>query len=170
MAEGPGSLIRPLPKDNETIFNSHPVLKKKNPLQFNNPFFENCFIKGLIGGGAGFGMGMFFGLLMSSFETHPYNTAIDTNLSTMTQIKLQFKQMGTRSWTTGKQFGAVGLIYSFVECGIDKWRAKHSMVNTISAGCLTGGLLTIRGGPQAAGLGCAGFAAFSAAIEHFTHS
>lgn len=57
------------------------------------------------------------------------------------------------------------------------------MVNSLSAGCFTGAVLSakgkrfwhgfvflltgILGGPKAALMGCAGFAAFSAAVEHF---
>ena len=41
------------------------------------------------------------------------------------------------------------------------------MVNSVSAGCITGGLLAMNAGPQAAAMGCAGFAAFSAAIDYF---
>lgn len=63
-----------------------------------------------------------------------------------------------------------------------QYRAKHDIVNTLSAGCFTGGVLSAKGimdlikydfihfnigGPKAALVGCAGFAAFSAIIEQF---
>lgn len=48
-----------------------------------------------------------------------------------------------------------------------QYRAKHDMVNSVSAGCFTGAVLAVRAGPQAAALGCVGFAAFSAAIDYF---
>ena len=41
------------------------------------------------------------------------------------------------------------------------------MKNGIAAGCLTGGFLARSGGPAAVGVGCAGFAAFSAAIDYY---
>ncbi len=41
------------------------------------------------------------------------------------------------------------------------------MYNGVSAGCITGGVLAAQGGPYAIVVGCAGFAAFSAAIDHF---
>ena len=51
--------------------------------------------------------------------------------------------------------------------GVVQYRAKHDMVNSVSAGCFTGAVLAARAGPQAAGLGCVGFAAFSAAVDYF---
>jgi len=46
-------------------------------------------------------------------------------------------------------------------------RAKHDTTNTAVAGCVTGGALAVKGGPKATCIGCAGFAAFSVAIEKF---
>ena len=41
------------------------------------------------------------------------------------------------------------------------------MTNGVAAGCITGGVLAAKAGPQAALVGCAGFAAFSAAIDYY---
>ncbi|RHN61737.1 Mitochondrial inner membrane translocase subunit Tim17/Tim22/Tim23/peroxisomal protein PMP24 [Medicago truncatula] len=46
-------------------------------------------------------------------------------------------------------------------------RAKHDITNTFVAGCTTGAAISAKGGPQAACMGCAGFAAFSVVIEKF---
>ena len=46
-------------------------------------------------------------------------------------------------------------------------RAKHDIYNSIAAGCVTGGAISASGGPQAACVGCVGFAAFSAVIDKF---
>ena len=48
-----------------------------------------------------------------------------------------------------------------------KFRAKNDMKNGIAAGCVTGGVLAAKAGPQAAAVGCLGFAAFSAAIDSY---
>ncbi|GLU11921.1 hypothetical protein SLE2022_286390 [Rubroshorea leprosula] len=84
------------------------------------------------------------------------------------EVDLDFswaKQMGQRSWSSAKTFAVMGLIFSAVECVVEKSRAKHDMTNTVVAGCATGGAMSARGGPKAACAGCAGFAAFSVFIE-----
>ena len=75
--------------------------------------------------------------------------------------------MGSRSFSSAKNFGLVGLIFSGTECCIEGYRAKNDLTNGVAAGCLTGGILASKAGPQAAALGCAGFAAFSAAIDAY---
>jgi len=81
------------------------------------------------------------------------------------QLAHGFKDMGARSWSTAKNFGAVGALFAGIECGIEGLRAKNDLGNGVAAGCLTGAILARNGGPQAAAVGCAGFAAFSAAID-----
>jgi mitochondrial import inner membrane translocase subunit TIM22 len=81
------------------------------------------------------------------------------------QLKVGFKDMGTRSYSTAKNFGKVGLMFSGIECGIEGFRAKNDIANGVAAGCLTGGILARSGGPTAVAGGCAAFAAFSAAID-----
>lgn len=83
------------------------------------------------------------------------------------QLKVGFKDMGTRAFSTAKNFGKVGALYSGIECGIEGMRAKNDLVNGISAGCLTGGILAKAAGPTAMAGGCAAFAAFSAAIDMY---
>lgn len=48
-----------------------------------------------------------------------------------------------------------------------QYRAKNDLTNGIAAGCITGGALGAKAGPQAAAIGCVGFAAFSAAIDSY---
>lgn len=54
-----------------------------------------------------------------------------------------------------------------MECAIEGYRAKNVLSNGVMAGCITGGVLAAPAGPQAAAFGCAGFAAFSAAIDYY---
>ncbi|KAK5656115.1 hypothetical protein OQA88_4875 [Cercophora sp. LCS_1] len=132
---------------------------------------ESCYAKTAMSGVAGFGLGGLFGMFMASmaYDT-PYHTAGATNtpvssLPWKQQLKVGFKDMGSRSWSTAKNFGMVGALFSGIECGIEGLRAKNDMGNGVAAGCLTGAILARNGGPQAAAVGCAGFAAFSAAID-----
>ncbi|KAL8667814.1 MAG: hypothetical protein Q9202_000279 [Teloschistes flavicans] len=83
------------------------------------------------------------------------------------QLRRGFKDMGTRSYSSAKSFGIIGAIFAGTECCIESYRAKSDLKNGIAAGCITGGVLGAKAGPQAAAFGCAGFAAFSAAIDAF---
>ncbi|RLN59457.1 hypothetical protein BBJ28_00005811 [Nothophytophthora sp. Chile5] len=53
-------------------------------------------------------------------------------------------------------------------CATEKARARHDVGNELVAGCATGAALAAGQGYQAQCLGCAGFAAFSYAINYFT--
>ena len=75
--------------------------------------------------------------------------------------------MGSRSYSSAKNFAIVGSIFAGTECCIESYRAKNDLWNGVSAGCLTGGVLAAGAGPKAAAVGCAGFAAFSAAIDYY---
>ncbi|KAH6641485.1 Tim17/Tim22/Tim23/Pmp24 family-domain-containing protein [Chaetomium tenue] len=148
---------------------------------------ESCYAKTAMSGVAGFALGGLFGLFMASmaYDT-PYHTAGAgmpgapgvpgipgsaaagkpfTSLPLRQQVAHGFKDMGARSWSTAKNFGAVGALFSGIECGIEGLRAKNDLGNGVAAGCLTGAILARNGGPQASAVGCAGFAAFSAAID-----
>ena len=90
-----------------------------------------------------------------------------STLSTREQIRRGFKDMGSRSYSSAKNFAIVGALFSGTECCIEGLRAKNDLANGVAAGCITGGILGAQAGPQAALLGCAGFAAFSAAIDAY---
>ncbi|KAG6507756.1 mitochondrial import inner membrane translocase subunit TIM22-4-like [Zingiber officinale] len=125
--------------------------------------WNNCAVRsvasGVMGGGLGFFMGMFLGALD--------NPIMQEEMTTKQQLIFQAKQMGRRSISSAKAFGIMGLIFSAAECVVEKTRAKHDTTNTVVAGCVTGGAISAKGGPKAACVGCAGFAAFSVAIEKF---
>lgn len=61
----------------------------------------------------------------------------------------------------------MGALFAGSECVVEKMRAKHDMYNSVYAGCATGAVLAHSGGPKAMCIGCATFAAFSAAIDKF---
>ena len=141
----------------------------------------SCPGKSVMSGVTGFFLGGVFGIFMASMA---YDTPFsvpnsDGSLSQMQkmadlplrqQVKLQFADMGKRAYTSAKNFGYIGLIYAGVECVVESTRAKNDLYNGITAGCITGGALAYKNGPQAAALGCAGFALFSAAIDTYLRS
>jgi import inner membrane translocase subunit TIM22 len=90
-----------------------------------------------------------------------------TSLPLKQQLKVGFRDMGTRSYSMARNFGKVGALFAGIECGIEGLRAKNDLANGVAAGCLTGGILAKNAGPQAAAGGCVAFAAFSAAIDAY---
>lgn len=135
---------------------------------------QSCPGKTVLSGVMGFGLGGMFGLFMASMS---YDTTFGhteaakiAHLPFKQQMKLQFSDMGRRSWSSAKNFGFIGGVYTGVECCIESLRAKNDMANSIWAGCITGGGLAIKSGPQAALFGCGAFAAFSTAIEMYMRS
>ncbi|KAI1007951.1 hypothetical protein K3495_g284 [Podosphaera aphanis] len=129
---------------------------------------ESCPAKTVMSGVMGFGLGGVFGLFMASmqYDTPLHNSPVPSK-PLREQLKAGFKDMGTRSFSSAKNFGKVGAIFAGTECCIEGYRAKNDLTNGILAGCITGGVLAASAGPQAAAVGCAGFAAFSAAIDTY---
>ncbi|KAJ3276144.1 Mitochondrial import inner membrane translocase subunit tim22 [Borealophlyctis nickersoniae] len=127
---------------------------------------ESCPAKVVMSGAAGFALGGTFGMFMSSVDWGA-NTEEFRNMKTKDQIKVTLKDMGSKSYSSAKNFMVVGAIFSGTECLIETYRAKNDIWNGVSAGCLTGGALAARAGPKAAVLGCGGFAAFSAVIDYW---
>ncbi|CDR43107.1 CYFA0S11e00298g1_1 [Cyberlindnera fabianii] len=136
-------------------------------------FMTSCPGKSAISGVTGFGLGGVFGLFMASMAYDvPIGNATGhiSDLPFKQQMKLQFTDMGKRAWSSAKNFGFIGMIYAGVECGVESLRAKNDIYNGVAAGCITGGGLAFKSGPQAAAIGCAGFAAFSTAIDLYMRS
>jgi import inner membrane translocase subunit TIM22 len=125
--------------------------------------YNNCVVRSVLSGVMGGGLGVMMGLFLGALE----NPVMAEEMTARQQIVYQAKQMGRRSMGNAKTFAVMGLIFSAVECVVEKARARHDVTNSAVAGCVTGGALAVKGGPQAACMGCAGFAAFSVAIEKF---
>eukprot|EP00457_Paulinella_chromatophora_P017028 gb/GEZN01017967.1/.p1 GENE.gb/GEZN01017967.1/~~gb/GEZN01017967.1/.p1 ORF type:complete len:217 (-),score=25.41 gb/GEZN01017967.1/:97-747(-) len=158
--------------DPEAVLNFVPHLPKDyNPSLGNISVMDNCIFKCLFSGVAGYGMGLFMGVVMGSFGENPVvQDPSLANKSTREQLKIMMKDTKIKSLSMAKNFGQVGMLYSMCECLIERQRASHDILNPIMAGCAAGGVLGARGGPQATALGCAGFAAFSTAIELYLRS
>jgi len=152
-------------------------LQEQQMIKLMQTFMESCPAKTVLSGTMGFALGGVFGLFMSSMR---YDTPLGsgvpgaatgataiTDLPMRAQLKAGFKDMGRASWSSAKNFGKVGGIFAGVECGIEGLRARNDLGNGVAAGCITGGVLARKAGPQAVAVGCVGFAAFSAAIDSY---
>lgn len=135
---------------------------------------ESCPSKLAIAGVMGFGLGGMFGIFMSSmrYDT-PLSAGLPGGVGTISdlpvreQLRLGFKDMGRSAYSSAKNFGYIGALFAGSECAIEGFRAKNDLVNGAAAGCFTGAFLARGAGPQAAAIGCAGFAAFSTAIDSY---
>lgn len=126
---------------------------------------ENCAFKTVMACVLGYGLGGAFGVFTAGLDSSmPSYVAPDTQNQTAKSI---FKEMKSRAASYGKNFAVVGAMFSATECVLESYRGKTDLQNGTMAGCITGGMLGLRAGGQAAVLGCAGFAAFSTAIDYY---
>ncbi|KAF0853091.1 mitochondrial TIM22 translocase of inner membrane Tim22 subunit [Andalucia godoyi] len=134
-----------------------------NPYQkYVDMFTESCITKALISGGVGFLMGMGLGAFALSWEMQQNEARV--------KVWEGFKQMGKKSYALGKNFGSVGLVFSGIECVVEKERGTHDHWNGLIAGCASGAVFGVKSGPKGMAIGCAGFAAFSAVMERVFQS
>jgi len=126
---------------------------------------ESCMFKAGMATVIGGAMGVFFGV---------FTAAIDPNMTTVTDkpqtARDIWREMLSRSKSYGKSFAFLGLALSGTECVIETYRAKSDLKNSLYSGCLVGGGMGLRAGIMPGCLGCAGFAAFSAAIDAYMKS
>lgn len=75
----------------------------------------------------GFGMGFLFSSMDNIQLEEKYS-----NLSTKDQLRASWRHMKSRSWGMAKSFGAIGTVYSAIECGTEKvinarqWDLPHT--------------------------------------------
>lgn len=173
--------IQPSTNSEKPFSELNPDEQGERGAQMMMNFMTSCPGKSVISGVTGFALGGVLGLFMASmsYDTPLHvptpgnlNSAVQqiSDLPMKQQIKIQFADMGKRSYSSAKNFGYIGMIYAGVECVVESVRAKNDIYNGVSAGCITGGGLAYKSGPQAALIGCAGFAAFSAAIDMYMKS
>lgn len=130
-------------------------------------FMNHCAVRSVMSLVMGGGMGVLMGLVFGTMDNDAHLTGEQGNKTKTAkqQILATAKSAGQKSWSYAKTFAAMGALYSGSECVIEKARAKHDIYNSAYAGCFTGGALAARAGWQAAGIGCASFAAFSVMID-----
>lgn len=158
-----GSLLTPKPPQD---------LKMQEYVQKFSKFSETCLAKGIMSAYMGGLMGFGWGLFTSILDFGPRHGIHDMHMPggqpmPTPTFKDGLKMTWGRSYSLAKTFSGVGAAFSLTECAIERMRGKHDKLNTFSSGCIVGGGIGMRAGPQAAFFGCAGFAAFSLAIETF---
>ena len=118
----------------------------------------------LISGAAGGVMGLALGAVLFPFSNS--QQAVETeNLPMREQVRRGMKEMGSQSKSWGKNLMVIGAVFSCSECFVEKSRGRSDRWNAVYGGCITGAVLARDAGPQAMAMGCAGFAAFSYAID-----
>ncbi|EMF11897.1 mitochondrial import inner membrane translocase, subunit Tim17/22, partial [Sphaerulina musiva SO2202] len=149
------------------------VIQQQQMIKLMENTMQSCPAKAVMAGGMGFALGGAFGLFMSSMR---YDTPLSSgapggvgtgnipSIPIKEQLKTGFRDMGRQSLSSAKNFGYIGALFAGTECCVEGFRAKNDLSNQVAAGCFTGAFLAKGAGPQAMAVGCAGFAAFSAAI------
>lgn len=135
---------------------------------------ETCVFKGatsgIVGGGLGLMMGLFFGGYSSAVDK-----AVEMDGPTSAKLRVGMREAWRAMASYGKSFARFGLFYSVSECTVEKFRAKHDMVNPVLGGCAAGAAMAaapyesipVRARAIQMGIGCASVAAFSAAIDYY---
>lgn len=124
---------------------------------------------GIIGGGVmGLLMGVFLGAMS---DATPPITVINgkevPQAPLKEQMKVTFRATADKSLYWCRNFAFITGVFGGSECLVEKYRGKHDVWNPVISGCITGASLQAKAGPQAAAIGCGGFAAFSLVIDSF---
>eukprot|EP00696_Hemimastix_kukwesjijk_P019988 gnl/Hemi2/9457_TR3283_c0_g1_i1.p2 gnl/Hemi2/9457_TR3283_c0_g1~~gnl/Hemi2/9457_TR3283_c0_g1_i1.p2 ORF type:complete len:172 (+),score=43.08 gnl/Hemi2/9457_TR3283_c0_g1_i1:64-579(+) len=80
-------------------------------------------------------------------------------------VAQSYKGMGKGVWRNMKYMGALTFLFVGFENIFEKLRGRCDIYNSMTAGCTSGAVVAIPGGPQSMCLSCVGFAAFSAVID-----
>ncbi|XP_071946569.1 mitochondrial import inner membrane translocase subunit Tim22-like [Antedon mediterranea] len=140
----------------------HPF-KQKNELLVEG-VFESCTFKTVISCVLGFGLGAAIGLFAASVDP------VDPDKLAKQRARDVLKDMGKKSFFHAKNFAVIGAMFAGVECLVESHRGQSDWKNSPIAGCVTGGAIGLRAGLKPGIFGCAGFAAFSMAIDYYLHS
>jgi import inner membrane translocase subunit TIM22 len=124
---------------------------------------------GVFGGGImGLLMGVFLGAM--SDATPPVQVIGGKDVPSAPlreQLKVTMRATAEKSIYWCKNFAFITGVFGGTDCLVEKYRGKHDVWNSVASGCITGAAIQAKQGPQAAALGCGGFAVFSLVIEQF---
>jgi len=80
------------------------------------------------------------------------------------QMRMTLRATAEKSRYWCRNFAFITGVFSGSECLVEKARGTHDVWNEVISGCVTGAAIQAKSGPQAAAMGCGGFAAFSLII------
>ena len=114
-------------------------------------FMESCVAKSAVSSVMGGAMGGLMGLLLGSYQSIAPPMSIP-GVPEPPKVPLRFQLR--ESWIStarrcrrwGRNFAMVTVVFSGVDCVIEKWRATHDLGNGVSAGCITGAALAVKQG------------------------
>lgn len=133
-------------------------------------FGDMCALRAVtgtvIGAVAGLGMGVFLGAMS---DMTPPVTVINgrevPQAPLREQMRTTMRATGEKALYWSRNFAFISGIFQASDCLVEKYRGKHDVWNELISGCMAGGLLNAKSGPSSMAFGCAGFAAFSLAIN-----
>ncbi|EFC46217.1 predicted protein, partial [Naegleria gruberi] len=134
---------------------------------------ESCVSKSAFAAVAGTVLGGAFGIISASFTLEntymktPQQIIREESMTGREKVREYFRETKNRCVSMGKSFGAVGALYSFFECSLEKVRGKKDVKGSLMAGCISGAVLARKAGIGPMILGCATFSAFSGAIDYY---
>jgi import inner membrane translocase subunit TIM22 len=135
---------------------------------------DSCAGKAAIGtiGGAGVGliMGVFLGAM--SDMTPPVTIVNGREVPQAPlreQMRTTLRATGEKSLYWARNFAFITGVFGGSDCLVEKYRGTHDVWNEVISGCVTGAAMQAKQGPQAAAIGCGGFAAFSLIIDKVMH-
>mmetsp|Transcript_15888 Transcript_15888/g.43892 ORF Transcript_15888/g.43892 Transcript_15888/m.43892 type:complete len:259 (-) Transcript_15888:147-923(-) len=122
---------------------------------------------GVFGGGVmGLLMGVFLGAMSDSAPPVQVIGGKDVPQAPFReQLRTTMRATADKSLYWCRNFAFITGVFGGSECLVEKYRGKTDVWNSVISGCVTGGALQAKSGPQAAAMGCGGFAAFSLVID-----
>jgi import inner membrane translocase subunit TIM22 len=124
---------------------------------------------GVFGGGVmGLLMGVFLGAMSDAQPPVTVINGKDVPEPPMKeQLRVTARATAQKSMYWCRNFAFITGVFGGSECLVEKYRGKHDVWNSVFSGCITGAAIQAKQGPQAAAMGCGGFAAFSLVIDSF---
>ncbi|XP_078682250.1 mitochondrial import inner membrane translocase subunit Tim22-like [Branchiostoma floridae x Branchiostoma belcheri] len=149
-----------------TPFGAQQAVRTKEELLIQNTM-ESCGFKTTFACAAGFVLGGAFGLFTAGLDPNLGFDPAKHGADYQPSAREVLREMGTRGKSYAKNFAVIGAMFAGTECLIESYRGVSDWKNGTMSGCVCGGVIGLRAGIKPGILGCAGFAAFSSAIDYF---